>query len=74
MFDVIFNIQYALLFRLKEFLPKEYVKNKGIEKKIFHVSKIWVINSSFDLTGPGSINYKVVNYCQRFMIVCRFFP
>lgn len=34
-----------MIFRLKDFLPKEYVKVKGIEKKIFQEHK-----SVFSLT------------------------
>ena len=36
---------------MKEFLPREYVKTKGIEKKIFAVSHLFV-------------NFVVVDFCE----------
>ena len=36
------SVPSQLCFSLKEFLPREYVKTKGIEKKIFAVSHLFL--------------------------------
>ena len=47
------NTEILFVFSVREFLPKEYTKTKGVEKRIFQVSYLKQL-IRFDLTFSGA--------------------